>query len=845
MRSSKAIVGVLSKALLALAIVIVLIPPIPAGAVHGEDHNVNSVPEMGPTAGGAIGTDAGFQRSMLNNGSLGPPGQDDFGCSLGTTFSNCIAAMMYYIGPGLASNVAYIGAYFFSIVIQLSLNSTAYALTFLSEGWQVVRDLANMAFIFILIYLSLTIMLQAETAGTIKTLAIVIVVALLVNFSFFFTRVMIDAGNILALQFYNAIPGGTVVGPDGSQQPALINGTKDLSASIMNAVQLQTLYGSKAFEEAKDSCGANSGVTCGLIVSTVVYLSVAAMFWMLFFAFLQVGIKFLLRIVALWFLLIASPLAFVAKTMKKTEGYFSKWWKMLFQFSVYPAIFLFMFLILTKFTSAVLGTSGGGSLINAAFNSTLPGSSPSSGIMATIAAISIRMGFVLALLYIALRVSDWIVKEGSETASSITGWTLGKTFGATAAGGRLTFGWAAQRANESAWLRDKASKGGLLGRTLWRGTSTLGKSNFDLRGAPGVRTGIKKMTGGDVGGATQKGGYLAERTARTEWREKEAKALKPNDAQQNAAIKEAIDKLDPDKRKAVINAAEHFRKIQKDKEEGAAGPNEVKKARANYSQVLRESGLNKLIDEAKAARGSKNDQKYADAITTRNWRNLWGTTNGIPGFIGSADKEAARRLRGNKSDADQIKNILANLGEKPDDNYDPEGDGGGGGKGGGGSPSTGGGPDSGGASGGGAAAGTAAKASTATAAGRSSGGASASFLAPVTSSTVTARLSDEDRALFKKVIRGIQSSGETTSQGLANIAGRISDASHPSDTAQNASNDNAPTAGSAPKTANDNVAKRIAANDNAPRAAADAASSSPEEKEPFPIDLDDFGQKAA
>src|SRR3989344_5113575 len=77
----------------------------------------------------------------------------DFGCDLpGVGFSKCVAAVVYWIGPGIASIVASIGAYFFSIVVQLSLNSTAYALDFLSTGWTTVRDIANMAFIFILIY---------------------------------------------------------------------------------------------------------------------------------------------------------------------------------------------------------------------------------------------------------------------------------------------------------------------------------------------------------------------------------------------------------------------------------------------------------------------------------------------------------------------------------------------------------------------------------------------------------------------------------------------------------------------------------------------------------------------
>src|SRR3989338_8733438 len=232
-----------------LAAMLLSMAPIGAPVAHAQDPGVTT----GPTL-----EQAG--KTLNSSGKAVDAPASDFGCDLpGVGFSKCVAAVVYWIGPGIASIVASIGAYFFSIVVQLSLNSTAYALDFLSTGWTTVRDIANMAFIFILIYIALTVMLAAETSGTIKTLAVVVVIALLVNFSFFFTRVVIDAGNIVAVQFYNALPDqGHISGTN----------TKDLSLSIMGAVQLQKLYGQQAFDQASKACGTSSGVTCALIVST-------------------------------------------------------------------------------------------------------------------------------------------------------------------------------------------------------------------------------------------------------------------------------------------------------------------------------------------------------------------------------------------------------------------------------------------------------------------------------------------------------------------------------------------------------------------------------------------------
>jgi len=581
----------------------------------------------------------------------------------------CILFLVYWAGPGIAGGVAYIGAYFFSIVVQLSLNSTAYALDFLSTGWTTVRDIANMAFIFILIYIALTVMLAAETSGTIKTLAVVVVIALLVNFSFFFTRVVIDAGNIVAVQFYNAIPVVSVPGVPGSG--FIGNGTKDLSLSIMGAINPQELLNSKMLDRARLMAKDDWG---GMAVLSVIYISVAAIFWILFFAFLQVGIKFMMRIVGLWFVLIASPLAFVARTMPKTKHFFDQWLDYLIKFSFYPAIFLFMFWILTKFTTSVLSSGGNGSLMGALYTAPTTAAAEVST-MAVIATIMIRMGFVVAVLYVGLKVSDWIVKEGSAVASKMTGWSTGKAFGAIGWGGRNSVGWLGQRASETALMRNWASRG-YLGRTLWRGAGALGKGSFDARGLPGARTALGVLGGDvvtgsrvDVGEASKKN-FKESSDARTAWREKEAAALKPSEGQIYKAIGGVVKGLSPTDKQRLMNAAGTLAQVKEDRTNGDATSADVKAANTEYKRILTELNIKDKIKEAKAGIGSKNDKKYADSITTLGLHNLFGATSGVPFWIGKADKEAAAKIRGSKNDADQIRNVLKSLKMDVEEGYE-------------------------------------------------------------------------------------------------------------------------------------------------------------------------------
>ncbi len=615
-----------------------------------------------------------------------------------SSLANCMALIVYYVGPALASQIAYIGAAFFSIVIQLSLNSTAYALNFLSTGWELVRDLANMAFIFILIYLALTIMLQAETAGTIKTLATVVVIALLVNFSFFFTRVAIDAGNILAVQFYNAIP----LGQYSNGTPAMVGGAKDLSFAIMNGLGTQSLLNQQQFDAVKTAVGTQGGWAAeigGLAVLTVAYLAIAVIFWLLFFSFLQVGIKFMLRIVGLWFVLISSPLAFVAKTNEKTAHFFDKWLKYLIEFSFYPAIFLFMFYLLTQIVSTIFAANttgnGAGGIFGEIINAT-PGSPGASsiGFLAAIATVSIKMGFIVALIYIGLNVSEWIVKEGSAEASKAmgwakskslgaAGWASGKSLGAVGAVARTTIGYGALRAAQSTRMRNWAAEGGLLRRNAWRAAGALGKASFDARGVGLLKTGASKL-GLEVGDAKGEGGFLAREQKRTEWREKESKALKPTDRQLSDSLGGVLSKLDKDQRQRLMNAAGTYSQKIEDRKNNLASQKEVNDARDEYNQVVKNltvtgadgkvKDLKTAIVDAKKAVGGDNAKTYAKSLETHDWRNVWSLAS-HPYFpfwkyTAVADQEAIAQIRGSDKDADRVKNMLGSKGEKVADGYE-------------------------------------------------------------------------------------------------------------------------------------------------------------------------------
>jgi hypothetical protein len=398
------------------------------------------------------------------------------------TILAAISRVWYIFTVGIGSGFAYVAAYFFDIATQLSLSGPAYALTFISTGWTTARDLANMAFLFILLYIAFQILLSAETSGTMPLLAGVIAVALLVNFSFVFTRLVIDAGNIVSIEFYNSIqaPSLQTSATASGVQAAVSSGvqtitgssdTKDLTANIMGMLQLQNLFGTKSFQAFfGDGTKPSAGFMVTAIALTFLYVAAGIMFWLLSVMFITTGVKFLMRIVVLWFLIIFSPLAFVAWAMPQFKGYFTKWRSLLIAHAFYPVAFMFIFLMLTNFANQMSCTANGQvvanctGLINDVFNGLSATSNSSSAVAAigyAVANVAIRLGFVIAILYLGMQAAQTVSVMGASTATKAGNW-----FGGTYAG------WMKGGAN---FARSAATRpaGALYAQSVGRGATRI------------------------------------------------------------------------------------------------------------------------------------------------------------------------------------------------------------------------------------------------------------------------------------------------------------------------------------------------------------------------------------
>ena len=437
--------------------------------------------------------------------------------------ANALAFIPGVISIGIlkiASLLTYLAGALLNLVVQYSVVDMKEHLDeadAVNNAWKVIRDVANMTFIFVLLYAAIKTILGIGS-DTKKLIVNIVVVAILINFSLFFTKVVIDASNILAVTFYDAIAPGALTGTATG-----LLGKTGIADSLMQPLNLTSIWNTTGLSGTKI-------LTVG-IMGTIVTLIAA-------FVFFAIALMFIIRFVVLIFVLILSPIAFIAFILPQAEKYRKQWVDALTGQAFFAPIY-FMLTWIVIVVSRGLLPSTGGSMADA-LSGTIGASSQAQAPTADELQILLNFIIMIALLISSLMIAkEWANKAGG-AVSGITKWATGAAGGATLglAGrfGRGTFGRAGGALSESEGLKDAVAKGGVKGMAARLALATTRKTagySFDVRG-----TGI-----GDVldAGKAQKGGFTKDLEEKIKAEKKYADSLKPSNLLVAKAEKELED----------------------------------------------------------------------------------------------------------------------------------------------------------------------------------------------------------------------------------------------------------------------------------------------------------------
>lgn len=196
-------------------------------------------------------------------------------------------------------------------------------------GFDITKQLVNLALVVILVFISLSIALKLDEKKQQTALVKLIGVALLVNFAPVFLGLIVDASNIVMNYFLEAI-----------QKSGGLSGLFSQLGLFVTAIG--KLIGSSG------GIGAGIENRLGLLAMavTVIFLNLN-----IALVFLILTALFLFRYIIIWFLVILSPLAFVCFILPQTYSIFKKWFNNFIQWSIIGIpISFFLYLAVANFS---------------------------------------------------------------------------------------------------------------------------------------------------------------------------------------------------------------------------------------------------------------------------------------------------------------------------------------------------------------------------------------------------------------------------------------------------------------------------------------------------------------
>ena len=331
------------------------------------------------------------------------------------------------------------------ILLNVSMNLTTHLKSFIGATpviytvWGTIRDLSSMLLIFFILWAAIQMILSLKPPSYGTMIRNMVIMGILINFSFFMTSVLIDASNIVSLQFYNAIaPNQTVdMGPMNSVNEmvaaSLENGDGGISGIFMGALKINQWWNNRGLNSTVSNTG---GSSTGLSTTAQIILTGFAGIIVLIItilSFLAVVIACIWRIAVLIFLLGFSPVWIASWVIPNLKDFAKQWTDQLKANLIFlPVYLLFMYVAIKIIADSKLNTLTG-NVVN--------GGVVSGGLGDF---INLFVGFAIIIvmlnipIFVAIKVSGLSIKAIDSLQGSIEKFSRWATVGRLQAGA----GWA-------------------------------------------------------------------------------------------------------------------------------------------------------------------------------------------------------------------------------------------------------------------------------------------------------------------------------------------------------------------------------------------------------------------
>ena len=386
----------------------------------------------------------------------------------------------------------------FDIILHFSIDSNFYRGGLMESGWSIMRDFTNIVFIFALLTIAFKLVVSQDDGKTKKSLVKTLLVALTINFSLFFSFLVIDASNLLAYTFYNRIEVSgqydvnTNEGTSSAMQQMVREVTDDqpsISLAIASKINPQSII---------QISGVNSN---DLLLKFIIVTSAGILNLLLIYVFGSLLLLFLGRSLGLLVSGIVAPLAFASLTIPNSVNLpyigFNTWIKQLISLAFMAPIFLFLMYLTITF----LGDEGVLRGLAAA---------PSGGAIGKIMSVFIFFMIIGGFILLSKKITEKMAGElGGMVSKGVAGLTTGLVAGAAivATGGAAAAGGFARGAGNL--LSKKDAQGNETNKWARR-ANRVGNAGLSFKADVTKIPGFNKMA--DASGVKGLGGMVGKAT---------------------------------------------------------------------------------------------------------------------------------------------------------------------------------------------------------------------------------------------------------------------------------------------------------------------------------------------
>ncbi|HEY4488836.1 MAG TPA: hypothetical protein VJB97_04945 [Candidatus Paceibacterota bacterium] len=465
----------------------------------------------------------------------------------------------------------------------------------IDTGWKVFRDLSNILIIGIFTFMAIATILGSASYGYKKLLARILIIAVLINFSLLFTKLIIDFSNVTAYAVYNQM--------NIKQQ--------GISQGFLDPMGINDIWKDTYTITAK--FGEKNGPLAAFVYGLVGGILIFAVALVLFYGSFLIAARAVLFI----FLMLTSAIAFATYLVphfQKGEFGWDAWWKSLLNSAAFaPLLMIFLAISLVIMSAAGnIASTGNSATLGAVILDT---QKAEKGGWDQILVYLLGVGLLFVSMRMASKLAGTI--SGFSIAAAVTALPIGFAARGAAILGRQTIGRGAARLATGAQTRSQDTKRGDTSRWLYDFTSQrlkgIAKSDMNATRTPlGSMLARASKLKSDTLTGKKVGGFDAWQTKRAErFAEKAERTTAPAKDQQEA-IKTAMQE--------IVKSSPGLSKRQSDMSSMENSANAIVESLKRQETVLKEAhavDLKPLIEDQARARAESETHKEDAAAQER------------------------------------------------------------------------------------------------------------------------------------------------------------------------------------------------------------------------------------